>query len=175
MKARKIIAIAVVGIVMMSLFFMISKMIKKTKSQKKIEQQTASLPDFSFQSTSGHPYTTDSLPSNKYCLIIHFLPGCDYCQYEAREIKKNIHKFTISEVLMVSSSDSIAVSEFAIKYGLNEYHNIHFLLDNAGLFHKKFGTSSVPAIFIYDRHHKLIKKIIGEVKTEVITNSFVEK
>ncbi len=104
-------------------------------------------------------------------MIIYFSPDCEYCQYEATQLKNDMRYFDRTEILMVTRSDEATTEEFARDYGLSQYSNVHFLLDKTDQFYKTFRTHFFPSIFIYNKEHKLIKKFIGETKIEAIVEA----
>lgn len=71
---------------------------------------------------------------------------------------------------MVSFNTINEIKVFAKQYGLN-YPNLTFLQDPKYEFKKWFGKTSVPAVFVYNAQHKLVKEYHGETKIEAIINS----
>lgn len=68
---------------------------------------------------------------------------------------------------MVSFNTIADIKKFALQYGLN-YPNITFLQDPKLQFSTWFGKTSVPAVYIYNAQHKLVKEYHGETKIEAI-------
>ncbi len=60
------------------------------------------------------------------------------------------------------------VRKFLSQFRLNDYPSVIPLLDTALVFGEIFGNNYVPANFIYDNRHKLVKVFSGEVKTETL-------
>jgi thioredoxin-related protein len=101
-------------------------------------------------------------------VLIHFNTSCEHCQYELREIKKNISSFPKGQVVLMSSENISDIRMASEKHGLAGLPNIHFTKINADDVFDAFGSVSVPHIFIYGKDHKLIKEFTGETKVKAI-------
>lgn len=103
-----------------------------------------------------------------YKIVIYFSPTCEHCQYEAQEIRKHIETFGDTQILMISSDDSLSIKKFAADYQLDSLSNVQFLhLPNEQIF-ETFGSASVPRILIYNQKGNLVKDFKGEVKIAII-------
>ena len=124
------------------------------------------MPDFTFSTNEGMPFSNMGIRDKSRKLIINFFsPGCEHCQYMAKQYVKNADKFKDINLLMVTISDSSEVVKFKNDYHLDSLPNLVLLKDSKFRFEKLFGTAMVPSFFIY-KNKKLMKEIIGETKIE---------
>jgi thiol-disulfide isomerase/thioredoxin len=113
-------------------------------------------------------YKVSSLPSGKKTLLIHFNSTCEHCQYEAQELVKNAERLQSHNILLISDERIAIIQKFYEKYNLAKIPHLQILKSNGIDFKQYFGTSSVPAIFIYSAENKLLKHYKGEAKIEAI-------
>jgi len=106
--------------------------------------------------------------TGKPTLLVHFLPDCHFCQYEAKVLGENLPFFQHAQLILISRASPPALRDFAREFGLWQQPNIHFLHDKEGCFAKFFGTQSVPTVFIYDEEGRLQKQYQGETKMGAI-------
>ncbi len=166
---KKITIVAVLLIIFAGLAIMGIKAVNRKKTQQAKSEKIKKLPPFSFLRPEGGAFTNDSLIPGKPVVIIHFSPGCDHCQYEALEISRNLEQFKNTELLMITAANSTEATSFAKEYHLYGQGNIKLLLYTGNLFHETFGTTMLPAFFVYNRQHILVDKILGETKIGAIT------
>ncbi|MFN7602113.1 MAG: peroxiredoxin family protein [Bacteroidota bacterium] len=117
-------------------------------------------------------YTLDSLQfrlkETSPVVLIFFNSGCEHCQYELSEIKKNLSSFSGTQLLFLSSENITSIKSAAEKYIGEIPSNINFLKINREDVFEKFGALSVPHIFVYSAEKKLVKEFKGETKVEAI-------
>lgn len=117
-------------------------------------------------------YTLDSLQfrlkETSPVVLIFFNSGCEHCQYELSEIKKNLSSFSGTQLLFLSSENIASIKSAAEKYIGEIPSNINFLKINREDVFEKFGALSVPHIFVYSAEKKLVKEFKGETKVEAI-------
>lgn len=145
-----------------------------TVRQKDIAAATIqTLPPLKVYSMNGDKVNIQDIAQDKAAIVIYFSPDCEHCQYEAASLHNHLPAFIETEAVlfMITRSDTAEAMPFARNYHLNNISFIHFLWDKDNSFFKTFGTQVFPSIFIYNKEHKLVKKFIGETKTEAILNS----
>jgi len=147
--------------------FMIFKIVKTKKQHQLTAITKHTLPNFTFYTLDSTTITNSFISKNKAVCIFYFNADCEHCQYEAKEINKNITLFKSIQIVMVSFNTIKEIKQFKQEYYLN-YPNITFLQDSKYEFYKWFGKTSVPAVFIYNAQHKLVKEYHGETKIEAI-------
>lgn len=167
MKQKRYILLALVIIVVSFTGYVLYKIIiaKQQNTIVKITMQT--LPDFNFYNLDSVAVSANIVNKGKPICIFYFNAGCEYCQYEAREISNNIALFKDTQILMVSFNTIADIKKFALEHNLN-YPNIVFLQDPNFQFSIWFGKTGVPSVFIYDAQHRLVKEFHGETKIEAI-------
>lgn len=155
---------AIVIVIFALLFFIYLQNQKKTAIAEKIQ----SLPDFTFRTLGNSDFSkTDIIPEIPL-IISYFHPECEHCQYDAKDIVKHKSDFNNCQILMISTSKTEEIKQFAEKYNLNELENLVLLHDTAFVFEDTFGKSPLPTLLIYSKEHKLLEKFSGEVKAEKI-------
>lgn len=163
---KRLLKLIFIGLSITSMAFLSFKMYHKLEEKRVADANTTVLPSFSFYIQDGSLFTTDrSSYANEKVVINYFNPDCDHCQYMARQIKKTSPAFTGITILMVTNADSLSVSSFVKKYGLENIPGIILLRDPEYSFNRLFGSSIVPSFFLY-KNRALVRKITGETKVE---------
>lgn len=157
----------VLAILFITSGYMIFKIIKKREALDNIAITKQTLPNFTFYTLDSIATTNNFIQKDKPVCVFYFNADCEHCQYEAKEINKNIGLFKSTQIVMVSFNAISEIKQFAKLYGLN-YPNITFLQDPKYEFKNWFGKTSVPAVFIYNAQHQLVKEYHGETKIEAI-------
>lgn len=106
--------------------------------------------------------------SSSRVLLIFFNTECEHCQYEMKELKKNLASFKNTEVVLMSSENIFQIKKFSEEYGLAGQPNVHFTKINADQIYRTLGSLSVPYIFIYGKDRNLLKEFKGETRMEAI-------
>ncbi|RZK59205.1 MAG: redoxin domain-containing protein [Pedobacter sp.] len=148
--------------------FMVYKIAKTRKHNASVAATKQTLPNFTFYNLDSANTSNKFVTKGKPVCIIYFNADCEYCQYEAKEIEENITLFKNTQIVMVSFNTIKEIKEFQKKYHLN-YSNITFLQDPKHEFKQWFGKTNIPAVFIYNAKHQLVKEYHGETKIEAIT------
>jgi len=150
------------------LVFFSYKTVIKINYKKVAAQNIKTIPEFSYKDINGLFFNNHNIKINTPTLFIYFDSGCEYCNEEAEMIKKNIEKFKNIQLIFVSFEQPALIKTFATKHHLISYQNIHFLYDNKITFAKTFDINSLPYLILYDKDQKLIAKIKGQTKTEIL-------
>lgn len=168
MKRKLILLTCIVAISIGSIGYMVYKMIRTKQANQITKNTKQTLPNFTFYNLDGVATKKSFIKKDQAVCIFYFNSDCEHCQYEAKEINKNIALFKNTKIVMVSFNTIKEIKGFAKEYGLN-YPNLTFLQDPKYQFSNWFGKSSIPAVFIYNAQHKLVKEFHGETKIEAIT------
>lgn len=150
------------------------KLFLKIKTKSNIQERLKKMPEFTFEDMNNKSYSFLNIDPEKSTIFIYFNTECDHCQYEVKELKKNIDKFSNTSILLISSERINIIKEFYKTYSLENLQNIKILKDLADSFYKIFSTRVIPTIFVYNKDKKLINKFSGETKMDVIINSINE-
>ncbi|RZL32280.1 MAG: redoxin domain-containing protein [Pedobacter sp.] len=148
--------------------FMVYKIVKTKKQNNAVAAIKQTLPNFTFYKLDSVETGNTFIENDKAVCIFYFNSDCEHCQYEAKEINKNIALFKNAQIVMVSFNTIKEIKDFSKQYNLN-HPNVTFLQDPKLEFKKWFGETSVPAVFIYNAKHQLVKEYHGETKIEAIT------
>lgn len=170
MKKRIIFLKLLVFILTIFTGYVVYKIVKTKKQNNAVAVTKQTLPNFTFYNLDSIATTNSFIAKDNPVCVFYFNADCEYCQYEAKEINKNINRFKNIPIVMVSFNTIKEIKQFQQEYNLN-YPNITFLQDPKYEFKNWFGKTSVPAVFIYNAKHKLVKEYHGETKIEAILNS----
>lgn len=149
----------------------INKIIYKNEVQKNIKM----IPKFCYQNIRGGTFTNENLKKETPTIFIYFNTDCEYCNIEAHTIQDNITKFKNTELIFVSLERPQLIKKFAQNHQLTNYDNVHFLCDSKVTFASTFDASSIPCMILYDKNHKLIEKIKGQTKPEILIKKLNSK
>jgi len=161
---KKYMIITVVSVFTMVLLILIAGISSGLRANATKAEEGESLPDFTL-ATTGHKRFCSSEIKGGPLLIVHFNPECEHCRYEIRSM---IHSSLPSlgyRVLLITEAPADSVMRFIKADSLGMYSSFTVLLDTAGVFSDKFGSSFIPANFIYDKELRLVKALEGEYKT----------
>lgn len=117
------------------------------------------IPEFTFRTLSGQPFTRNNLKKNKKLVIIFFDATCDHCQRDITAIGNHINEFRNAEFYLVSLDEVAGIKNFMSSYGkkLNDRTNVTVLRDANKQFIVKFLPIQYPALFVYGSDFRLVK------------------
>ncbi|WP_133526841.1 TlpA family protein disulfide reductase [Flavobacterium sp. 245] len=159
-----ILALAFISI----LSFFAYQIITKINHKKEVAENIKTIPEFIYQNINGGNFTNKNLKEGIPNLFVYFNSECEYCNEEAKIIKQNIDKFKNIQLIFVSLEKPQLIKMFAVKHQLTAYNNVHFLCDSKVTFATTFDVKSLPCLVLYDKNQKLIEKIKGQTKTEIL-------
>ncbi|MEO6175533.1 MAG: redoxin domain-containing protein [Flavobacterium circumlabens] len=142
--------------------------ITKINRKKEAAENIKTIPKFSYKNVNGGFFNNQDIKINTPTLFIYFNTECEYCNEETKIIKENREKLNNVEIIFVSFEQPELTKKFAIKHQLNSYDNIHFLCDHKVTFATTFDVNSLPCIVLYDKDQKLLAKIKGQTKIEIL-------
>ena len=109
-------------------------------------------------------FSNDDLPKNRPIAIIYFSPECGHCQFEMKEIEKNMD--SLKEIFFVFASfhplDSLY--SFEKKYNTANYPNIVMGRDTKYFFPVYFSVKFTPFFALFDSKMKFVKSYDQGVK-----------
>ena len=140
----------------------------KIQHKKEVAENIKTIPNFEYQNINGGNFTNENLKDATPTLLVYFNSECEFCNEETKMIKENIEKFNSVQLVFISFEKKEAITAFAKKYKLDTYDNVHFLCDSKITFATTFDVKSLPCLVLYDKDQKLIEKIKGQTKVEII-------
>lgn len=164
---RDIIKWIIIVSVLCAMAWMANASFKKVQVAKSIKEKRKKLPVFSLaslDSLSIESYSFEDTP----LVLIYFNSECDHCQYEVRDIKKNIADFSKATVVFMSSEPLTKINAFADSSGLKDFPNVFFTKISSNDAFTAFGSLGIPHVFIYGSDKVLRKEFKGETSAEVI-------
>ncbi|MFW0739737.1 peroxiredoxin family protein [Flavobacterium sp. T12S277] len=163
-KLKIILAISFICI----LAFFTYQIVIKINHKKEAAENIKTIPDFSYKNINGGFFTNQDIKINTPTLFIYFNSECEYCNEEAKMIKENVEKFQNVQLIFVSFEKLELIKTFVTKHQLTSYDNIHFLCDNKVTFSATFDVKSLPCLVLYNKNQKLVEKIKGQTKIEIL-------
>lgn len=163
-KLKILIPIVLIGIIIVLLYKIFFQIKYKNELQNKIKE----IPEFSTKTIDGVAFTNKNIKPNTLSIFIYYNSECEHCQNQALQIQKNIEKFGDCQLVFISSEILSKIIEFRSKNIFNGVENIYFLQDINNSFANTLGVNHIPTIILYDKDHKIIEKVQGELRIEAI-------
>lgn len=164
---RKLILTIILVLFSISLILLISGVSSKLLERKRLNEKISVLPSFAFQTLANDDFHSSEIKEGPV-LIVRFHPECEHCQYEISGIFNSDIPALVSRALLISSDHPDSIRKFLKQFNSSEYPSILALADTSDTFSEIFGKDIVPSNYIYSKELKLVKVLLGEVKTETI-------
>ena len=179
------------------LSFCQNKKVNDTKSLT--EKKEDSLPAFAKQplpafkillSVKGKDsvwFSNENLPKNRPIALIYFSPECGHCQFEMKEIEKNMDSLKDIFFVFASFHPLDSLYSFEKKYNTANYPNIVMGRDTKYFLPVYFNVKFTPFFALYDSKMKFVKsydqgvkmpeliKIVNELPTDKIIDKKSKK
>jgi len=165
---KKILKITIPILFLFVLGYVGYKIVSQINHKKEVAENIKSIPKFAYQNTKGGIFTGENIKENTATLFVYYNSECDFCNEEAKSIQHNIEKFKDFQLVFISFELQEKIVQFAQKFNLYNYDNVHFLCDSKATFATTFDVKSLPCLVLYDKEQQLIEKIKGQVKAETI-------
>jgi peroxiredoxin len=124
------------------------------------------LPDMPLVRSDGTRLTARSLSGQ--VILVFFLPDCDHCQREARQISNNLNYFKNYSLYFVSTAPLPEQEKFGREYNLAGQPNVSFAQASPEELYKHFGLFPTPTVYIYREGGRLVKIFRDETPVEQI-------
>ena len=164
---KKYLLIISASVFILVLLMLVAGITSGLKTKAVQAEECASLPDFTLTTTDHKSFSSSEIRYGPL-LIVHFNPECEHCRYE---IQSMIHSSLPSlgyRVLLITEAPADSVIRFISHDSVSMYSTFTVLLDTMGVFCDKFGSSYIPANFIYDKDLRFVKYLEGEYKTATL-------
>lgn len=109
------------------------------------------------QTDSATWFTKSELPKSEFTIIIYFSPECGHCQYEAKEVVKNMDSLQNTFMVWVSYKSITEIREFAQHYGLDRFPNIRIGRDPIYALPSFYQVRFTPFVAVYDKKGMFLK------------------
>lgn len=138
-------------------------------TQNEILPVGSALPEIKIVSLSN---TVFIKTNNKPLMIMYFKPDCAHCRYELDLLNKRIDELSFADIYLLTTDRSFFTDSLFRDYkNLINKVSIKFGLASENEYKKKFGITSTPVFYFFDRHGRLAEKIIGETRFDRIHGS----
>lgn len=140
----------------------------KIQHKKEVAENIKTIPKFDYQNIKGGVFSNANLKKDTPTLFVYFNSECEFCNEEAQMIHANIKQLAAFQLVFISFEKPALIRAFATKHQLNSYDNVTFLSDSKVSFATTFDVKSLPCLVLYDKNQKLIEKIKGQTKVDVL-------
>lgn len=121
-------------------------------------KKDSSLPSFRIlQTDSTTWFTRDQLPASNYTIIIYFSPDCGHCQYEAKEMVRNMDSLKNTFLVWVSYKSITEIKLFSQLYGLDRFKNVRIGRDPLYGIPSFYQVKFTPFIAVYNKKKLFLK------------------
>jgi peroxiredoxin len=127
------------------------------------------LPDMPLLKTDGTQLTARSLAGK--VILVFFLPDCDHCQREARQISNRLDAFKEYPLYFVSTAPLPQLEQFAREYNLAGQPNVFFAQTTPEELYRHYGLFPTPTLYIYREGGRLEKVFRNETPVETIISA----
>ncbi|MEN9598268.1 MAG: hypothetical protein RL596_579 [Bacteroidota bacterium] len=137
-------------------------------------KKNPTIPDFKILQTDSTWFAKKDIKPYEYTVIIYFSPDCGHCQYEAKEIVKNIDSLKNILFIWVSYRDFKDIKKFYRQYNLDALPNMVMGRDPQYFIPSFYQVRYTPFIALYDKNqHYLTSWDMGVEISELL--EFVRK
>ena len=140
----------------------------KIQHKKEVAENIKTIPKFEYKNIKGGVFSNANLKKDTPTLFVYFNSECEFCNEEAQMIQANIQQLSAFQLVFISFEKPALIKAFAAKHQLNSYDNVTFLSDSKASFATTFDVKSLPCLVLYDKNQKLIEKIKGQTKVDVL-------
>lgn len=172
---KKLLKIGIICFVVAMLGYLGYKIINKINYKSEVKERLQTVPTFAFQEVkSGMIYTKNDLPPKRTAIFVYFSSDCDFCQHETQSIWEHITELQETTVLFISREPISTIKEFAKKYNLADFENVHFLYDEKDTFYLQFDANSIPYMLVYNTNRELILRNKGQLNIKTVLKKIEE-
>jgi thioredoxin-related protein len=153
-------ALLIASIVVMAFFWV-------EQHRKKILKVGESLPAITYLTRDGKQIL--SADSARILVLMYFNRKCEYCLYQLELFEKNIGIFRNQKFIFLTSEAEFFSAGLEKQWSrLSNQENCSFGMVPGNVFLNAFGTSSTPAIFIFDDRGVLLANFNNVIKLDKI-------
>ncbi|GAC1441631.1 MAG: hypothetical protein NVSMB63_09380 [Sediminibacterium sp.] len=115
------------------------------------------IPAFRILQADSTWFSNKEIPKSHFTIMIYFSPDCGHCQYEAKEIVRNMD--SLKKVFFVWSSYHPVneIKDFYHKYGLDKFSNIRIGRDPNYAIPSFYQVKFTPFVAVYNKKGLFIK------------------
>lgn len=169
---KKSVLITSIILICLSILFILTLQIDKSFSvaaKNEIKVGTIdNLPNFNFKELNSNDFSSQDVDESKSLIVVLFNTTCEYCHDKIKKFIEHSSEFKDSQILFISSESAEEISAFRKQYEPEQSLNIRFLHGAFENVNNVFVSQSIPAIWIYNRNKKLVKKIDDIVPIKII-------
>jgi thioredoxin-related protein len=172
MKTKnRVVLLALILLFALSFYLLYYKI--QLKENKK--EWYSAIPVFQLKTLNGNIVTESALQKNSPVLFLFFNPDCDLCRNEMKEIQLRQDAFSFCQIVFFSTASADKILSFLDEISFIPLPNMLFLTDENEDLTKNMDVRTSPALYIYNRKGKLIKRFDGSVKIETLITYLSEK
>lgn len=170
MNFKKKLALVVLGLSIILLGYMSTRIWQNISYEKKVAKRIKKLPIMDIYSLDhGKKEKIVHFLSVNPLVMVYFNTDCHFCQGEIKNLEDHYKLLKGSDFLFVSSQSSKKIKKFIKDYHLASYSTWYVVQDSLHHFKKIFGTNLYPNTYIYSSNGLLIKHFRGETSAKAIS------
>jgi thioredoxin-related protein len=97
------IRILIMVVILAFLGYMAYAIIFNLKGKETLRERISTIPPFRFDRLKNGFFTEKDLAENKYLIFLYFNSTCEFCQLEAKAIRKRIEEFKGIQLIFIST------------------------------------------------------------------------
>ncbi len=121
------------------------------------------LPEIHFSDLNGHQQVMRNLGMK--AMVVYFSPVCDHCDYQLKELEKNIERLRNVRIFLFTSYNEFLEYEGMNKYpDLSDMDDVIFGIVDYDEYDTKYGSNVTPTTYIADENGEVTGKFKGRTK-----------
>ena len=157
----------IISVVFLAIFFCLIIWLFYKAAQPEIFPIGCLIPKIKYMDANGvHVLKPDSAQNT---MVVFFHRKCEHCQYQLKQFNDHFNEFVGVRIFLFTTE-----IKFLNEKGINNWpilaqsQNINWGIVNGKRFKEKFGSTSTPNLYFFDKTGILFNKIRGEVRLEKI-------
>lgn len=159
--------------IIFSVLFALGSMVVYAQKDSLPYQRFPDVPPFQLLATDSVTIITkNDLKAGQPVLVMFFSPDCDHCQKQMEFILSSIDSLKNVEIVLATYQPFDAMKEFAKKYRLTDYPNIHTGRDIKYILPPFYNIHKLPFLALYNAKGKLITTFQTGATGETLAKKF---
>ncbi|OJJ15133.1 hypothetical protein BKI52_39385 [marine bacterium AO1-C] len=143
---------------------------KRPVTSDKPNPNAVKMPDFKFTTIDGKAFTQKDL-KKQTTVFFFFSTLCKHCKDNAKHLVERADDFKNVQVILFSTETPEIIKKFRDDNKLSDFPNYQLMhIENKDVYNV-FGPMQVPSTLIFNKHHEMTQRIIGNTFFDFIVGS----